>query len=182
LHFRAPSEFTHHSAAPTSYRSSDRSRLPDQTRSLTLLSFIHPTTRYQPGGSVVAGRSLYRRVPRAGFGYPLRDIHNQASRHDKHAGASMGFTLQGLSLDTIGTPLGAHALRPFPPSSSLPERSDLERRAAPGLRSRVESVPSVSRRSPTADPFLGFYLSRAFSCLNWLTLWSRSLPSHPWAV
>jgi hypothetical protein len=53
-------------------------------------------------------------VPRAGFDYPLRDVHHRSSRCDKRIGASMGFTLQGVSLVTIGAPLGALALLPLP--------------------------------------------------------------------
>lgn len=79
-----------------------------------------PTTHSSVADPRDGGGSLRHRVPRAGFGYPLRDLHREACRC-RSIGASLGFALQGVLLDTTGTPLGARALLTLPQPVVLPE-------------------------------------------------------------
>jgi len=57
-----------------------------------------PTTHSGPADPLEwSNGSLRCRVPRAGFGYPLRDVHHRSSRR-RSAGAFLGLTLQGVLL------------------------------------------------------------------------------------
>jgi hypothetical protein len=87
---------------------------PASQTALPLLGLLRPTTHAGSADPSVDSGSLRRRVPRAGFGYPLRDFHRRPSRRVERAGASMGFTLQGFPLAAIGAPLGAPALLSLP--------------------------------------------------------------------
>ncbi len=81
----------------------------------------------RPADPFAGSGSLRHRVPRAGFGYPLRDVHHRPSRCVKRIGASLGFTLQGVPLITIGAPLGALALLPLPRRAcASPEGSECD--------------------------------------------------------
>jgi hypothetical protein len=94
----------------------------------------------RPADPFADGGSLRHRVPRAGFGYPLRDVHRRPCRCDKRIGASLGFTLQGFPLVTIGAPLGARALLPLPGHLRLPGGQRGRPWPASGPCSRDESV------------------------------------------
>jgi hypothetical protein len=87
---------------------------------LPLLDSFCPTTHASQVDPFADSGSLRCRVPRAGFGYPLRDVHHLACRRVEHAGAPMGLSLQGLPLVAIGAPLGAHALMPLPAAPHPP--------------------------------------------------------------
>jgi len=56
-----------------------------------------PTTHTKSVDPHDDGESLRRRVPRPGFGYPLRGVHHRPCQH-RSVGASLGFTLQGVPL------------------------------------------------------------------------------------
>jgi hypothetical protein len=91
------------------------------------------------------------RVPRPGFGYPPRDVHHRSYRR-QGAGASVGFSLQGLPLDAVGAPLGVPALLTFPrlrsPEGAVPAaafRASFSRRVravADVREARRPSMPS----------------------------------------
>jgi hypothetical protein len=73
----------------------------------------------------------------------------------RSAGASLGFALQGVPLDTRGAPLGVPALLTLP-ATPPPEGGGVGRPPT-GPWSRVESVlPPSSQRNPAVDTFLGF--------------------------
>jgi hypothetical protein len=137
----------------------------------------------RPADPFAADGSLRRRVPRAGFDYPLRDLHHRSSRRDKRAGASMGFTLQGLPLVAIGTPLGAHC----PPVVTPQRRASPEGCAdcKAGFRAffpqRVRAVAGTTN-GPGRRSLPGVSPSRACSRSTWRSLWSRRLPPRPSAA
>jgi hypothetical protein len=99
--------------------------------------------------------SLRHRVPRAGFGYPLRGVHHRSSRRARRRSVH-----------------GLHPSRPSPRREGCPSRGpcppDVASRPTPrreqdgkwppsGPRSRDEFVQSPeSRRKPAVDAFLGF--------------------------
>jgi hypothetical protein len=136
----------------------------------------------KPADPFAGDGSLRHRVPRAGFGYPLRDIHHRSSRHDKRAGASMGFTLQGFPLAAMGTPLGARALLPLPGAPRFPGG----KRERPGLLQGL--LPATSpcchrnHKGPGRRSLPGVRPSRACSRPTWRSLWSWRLPSRPRAA
>jgi hypothetical protein len=101
--------------------------------------------------------------PRPGFGYPPRGSYLRPSRR-RSVGASMGFTLQGLPLAAIGTPLGAPALLPLRTASMPPRRGTPA--SATGFRAlflrRVRSVTGITNDSSRRF-LLGVRPSRACS-------------------
>jgi hypothetical protein len=114
--------------------------------------------------------SLRHRAPRPGFGYPPRGCCLQPSRR-RSVGASMGFTLQGLPLAAIGTPLGARTLLPLPAGMTPPRR--VASVNAAGFRAlflrRVRSVAGITN-DPSRRYLLGFPPSRACSYVTWRAL------------
>jgi hypothetical protein len=134
------------------------------------------------GVRVVAADPSAAAGPRAGFGYPLRGSYLRPCRR-RSAGASMGFTLQGVPLVAIGTPLGAHALLPLPVDPTPPRRGRLPTWPASRPRSCNESVLSPgSRMIPTVDTFLGFDPPERAPTRPGARFDSRRLPSRPWAA
>jgi hypothetical protein len=132
-------------------------RLPGTSDDASSHGLSSPYDTSRTGGPVLDGGSLRRRVPRTGFGYPLRDIHHRPSRRLR-VGASMGFTLQGLLLERDRYP----SRGPCPPDvtrCSRPPRG--EAGAAGRLQGLVLATSSCCRRHPkmpAVDPFLGFIL------------------------
>jgi hypothetical protein len=123
------------------------------------LSWTFSTLRHslRPADPLTGGGSLRHRVPRAGFGYPLSGVHHRPSRRVKRTGASMGFTLPGLPLVTIGAPLGARALLALPAATAPPRRAASATWPASGPCSRDESVLSPEPQAvPAVDPCVGF--------------------------
>jgi hypothetical protein len=82
MRFRASSETCPCSPAPQR-RAASRSRRPARPAMLPLLGFR--ALRHSPGPADPheGDESLRRRVPRAGFGYPHRDVHHRSSRRAK---------------------------------------------------------------------------------------------------
>jgi hypothetical protein len=101
-------------------------------------------------------------VPRAGFGYPLRDVHHQSSRR-RSAGASMGLTLQGVLLMRERCPFRG----PCPPDVAGRARSPRGERTEPAafrasFPRRVRAATSLPKE--TSRRYLPeLSLSRAFS-------------------
>jgi hypothetical protein len=101
-------------------------------------------------------------VPRAGFGYPLRDVHHRSSRR-RSAGASLGLTLQGVLLVRERCP----SRGPCPPDVTGRAHSPRGERTEPAASRasfprRVRAAASLPRE--TGRRYLpGFHLSRAFS-------------------
>jgi hypothetical protein len=145
---------------------------------LPLLDFCCPTTQSQAGGFVSRQRIPPPPGPRSRFGYLLRDAYLRPSRRLR-VGASMGFTLQGLPLAAIGTPLGAHAILPLPAACSAHRAKQIH---AAGFRAlflqRVRSVTRVTndlgRRFPP-----GVRPSRACSHPTWRSLSVAAPPLSP---
>ena len=92
----------------------------------------------------------------------------------------MGFTLQGVLLEPMGTPLGAPALVSFPASIRRAPMGSGRTWATSGLRSRRELVlPPDPRRDPARRCLPGFLPSRAFSPpVLAFRFRSRGLPSY----
>jgi hypothetical protein len=129
---------------------------------LPSLGFSCPTARARPADPLGGDRSLCRRVPRAGFGYPLRDVHHRPCRRIG-AGALLGFTLQGVLLDRAPYPSrGLCPLDVAGPDSATPGGSEEGRAAFRALSSRrvraVTGLPGESGRRCLP----GFLPSRAF--------------------
>jgi hypothetical protein len=121
--------------------------------------------------ALVDSGSLRHRVPRPGFDYPLRDLHHQASQRVKRAGASMGFTLQGLPLIAIGTPLGARC-HPVVTGCTPPSRREMGTTwPASWPSSRDESVLSpTSQGCGPSIPSWGSFLQSLLPFVLALTL------------
>jgi hypothetical protein len=116
-----------------------------------------------------------------GLATPLADHHHRSYQRLR-AGASMGFTLQGVLLDAIGAPLGAHALLALPVGPAPPEGGGHGAAAFRALfprrvRAVAEATSGSDRRS-----LPGVHPSRAYSCPARRSLSSRRLPSHPWTA
>jgi hypothetical protein len=83
LHFRAPSETCHCSPAPGQVEP-DPEGTGDEFRDASSPGLWCPTTH---AGTAVAlengDGSLRHRVPRTGFGYPLRDVHRRTSQRTR---------------------------------------------------------------------------------------------------
>jgi hypothetical protein len=147
--------------------------------SWTFLALRHSP---RPGDTCLGSGSLRRPVPRARFEYLLRGSYLRPCRRFR-AGASMGFTLQGLPLAAIGTPFGAPSLLPLPDvATSLRRVPQLHPTCFRVLfLRRVRSVARTT--SDSGRRYLpGFHPSRASSHSIWRSLWSRHLPSRPWAA
>jgi hypothetical protein len=106
LHFRV------HHREPVPSR-----RLPGWSDDTSSPGLPCPSTQSRLVDTCLGGGSLRRPAPRARFGYLLRGSYHQPSRRLR-AGASMGFTLQGVPFAAIGAPLGAHALLPLPAAAA----------------------------------------------------------------
>jgi hypothetical protein len=147
-----------HTGPKTGARADSRAMLP-------LLSFR--SLRHLPDRQtrLVGGAgSLRRRVPRPGFGYPLRGLHHRSSRC-RSTGASLGFALQGVPLVASRTPFGAPALLTLPlPCAPSPCGEDTEDAAASraSFPRRVRAVVQPPRGRPDRRYLLGLSPSRAF--------------------
>jgi len=119
----------------------------------------HPGTADPPDG---CNGSLRCCVPRAGFGYPLRDLDHRSSRR-RSAGAFLGLTLQGVLLVRERCP----SRGPCPPDVAGRARPPRGERTEPtayraSFPRRVRAVTSLPKE--TGRRYLpGFHLSRAFS-------------------
>jgi hypothetical protein len=96
------------------------------------------------------------------------------------AGASLGFTLQGLLLATIGTPFGAPSPRGFPASIRLAPMGSVRTRPRSGPRSRRRARSAVPGPEGPGAPMPSWASpSRALSLLVLrLRFVSRGIPSH----
>jgi hypothetical protein len=156
VRFRAPSEICPCSPAPQRHSASSCKSAEDPSRDAASPGLSCPTTHSGPADPREScDESLRRCVPRAGFGYPLRDLHHRSSRR-RSAGAFMGLTLQGVLLERERCPFRG----PCPPdvASRPTPRGEIERNRPPsGPCSRDEFVLSpASRGRPVVDTFLGF--------------------------
>jgi hypothetical protein len=155
---------------------------PARQTTLPLLGFCGPTTRIRPADPFVRSGSLRYSVPRTGFGYPLRGLHHRPSQRLR-AGASMGFTLQGLLLDAIGAPLGALAfLTLLAEPTPLPEEGQARRSRLQGLVPATSSCSHRNHKGSSRRSLPGVHPSRAYSRSAWRSLSSRRLPSRPQAA
>lgn len=101
----------------------------------------------------------------------MRDFHYRASRRVKRAGASMGFTLQGVPLIAIGAPLGA-LCHPVVTGCSSPSRREMRTTwPASWPSSRDESVLSpASQGCRPSIPSWGSFLQSLLPFVLALTL------------
>jgi hypothetical protein len=139
---------------------------------LPLLDSFCPTTLAGRMDPLTDSGSLRCRVPRPGFGYPLRGVHHPTSRRVEHAGAPMGFSLQGVPLIASSAPLGALALLTLPTEPHPPGGGMRSTGSPSGLRSRDESVqhrnlerfrPSIPSWGSALQSLLPFVLARALN-------------------
>jgi hypothetical protein len=135
----------------------------DPSRDAASPGLSRPTTH--PGSADPPDRcngSLRCRVPRAGFGYPLRDVHHRSSRR-RSAGAFMGFTLQGVLLVGERYPFRG----PCPPDvadrTRPPGGARTEPTAFRALFSRRVRAATGPPRETGRRYLPGLRLSRAFS-------------------
>ena len=121
------------------------------------LSWTSITLRHIPASWIrfIGGESPRHRVPRSGFGYPLRELHHQVFRPPTPFSVTClparlaRWSALGL-LPTRGSPRPrskllseSYALLPLPRASALcPEASGSDARPSSGLLSRGESVPT----------------------------------------
>jgi hypothetical protein len=145
LRFRSSSETYHRSPAPPRRPNRPKSvgDLPGDAASPGLPC---PTTLAGPVDTRRDGGSLRHRMPRAGFGYPLRGFHHRASRR-RSVGASMGFTLQDVPLVRE-----RYLFRgPCPPDLAAPASPASRRSQGPersGLQGLVPATSPCRRRVP----------------------------------
>ena len=137
---------------------------------LSLLDSFCPTTHASWADPFADSESLRRRVPRARFGYLLRGVHHPASRRVKRAGASMGFTLQGLPLIAIGAPLRARAFLALPAAAHHPGGRCEQPGRLQGLLPATSPCCRRNPRVPAVDPFLGFTPPELCSRSSWRAL------------
>ena len=175
LDFRSSSEFDHRDPVPSRRfpsRSDDTSS-PDL--SLPYDTISGRQLRFFDRGS------LHDHEPRAGFGYPLRDIHYQPSRCLR-IGASMGFTLQGVPLVTISSPLGGRTLLSLPDALRSPEGKHSQASRLQGLDPVTSPCCRQNHRGSSRRSLPGFHPSRACSHPTWRSLSSWRFPSRPQAA
>jgi hypothetical protein len=161
LRFRAPTEVVHVGPAPLR-ETTDRGSAAAPSSDAASPGLPGPTTHAGRVDPHDGGGSLRRRVPRPGFGYPPRGVHHPPSRR-RSAGASLGFSLQGVPLVRGGCP----SRDPGPPDVAAavpaPPEGGGTVRSPPGLRPRDESVPSPGSEEPGRRCLPGIHLSRAFT-------------------
>lgn len=155
MRFRAPSEaITRAPHRLDPWHDPTEVEPPDPSDNASSPGLSCPTTHSGFADPLDGGGSLRHRVPRAGFGYPLRDLHREACRC-RSIGASLGFALQGVLLDTMGTPFGARALLTLPQPVDLPG-GGTDRGRLQGLVPVPNAFCRRSPREPTVAAFLSF--------------------------
>jgi hypothetical protein len=135
----------------------------DPSRDAASPGLSRPTTRAGPADPHEwCNGSLRSCVPRAGFGYPLRDLHHRSSRR-RSAGAFLGLTLQGVLLVRELCPSRGRCPPDVAGRARPPRGEGTEPAAFRALfPRRVRAATSLPRE--TGRRYLpGFPLSRAFS-------------------
>jgi len=171
LRFRSPSEVHQTTPAP--------SRRPEgRPVGQCFLPWALPAVRHVP--------ERRTRIPR-GLPAPLRaasGVWVPPSRRPPPslptpfgAGASFGFSLQGVLLAAIGPPLGGPCPHGVARVDSPRPQGGVRTRSTPGPRSRREFVRTIgSRRTRCVDAFLGFTLQSTLPLRPGTLLCSQSLP------
>jgi hypothetical protein len=149
----------------------------------TLLGFRCPTAQYQDGRSVGRPRIPPRPRTACGVWIPPARHAPPSLPASEDAGAPMGFTLQGVPLAAIGTPLGAHALLPLPGRiQASPKGSRSDRAGYRAFIPRRVRAAAGTTRAPAVDTFLGFAPPEHSPIRPGARFGSRRLPSHPWTA
>ena len=145
-------------------------RLPGIRDDASSPGLLLPYDTYRPGGPVC--RQRIPPLPRTACGVwlPPSRCPPPGLPTRKRVGAPMGFTLQGLPLVAIGTPLGARALLPLPAAPHLPGGGC----GRPGrLQGLLPATSPCSRRNHKGSDrrsLLGVRPSRACSRSSWRAL------------